>query len=145
MNSTEIDLENVLTAEGVIPKDTPIVMLNLVRYKEHADYGERTDVAPCSGREAYLQHYVPAFNQVTQAEGIAGIQVLYLGTVLARVVGSANEEWDEIALVEYPSFAAFRAVTESPKYKAEAAHHRKAALEDWRLIATVKVTVAVQA
>jgi hypothetical protein len=32
----------------------PIVMLNMLRFREQADYGgTHTDRAPCSGREAY--------------------------------------------------------------------------------------------
>ena len=43
-------------------------MVNLVRYKVKADYGgEHTDLPPCSGREAYFERYVAAFNQVAAA------------------------------------------------------------------------------
>ena len=103
-----------------------------------ADYGDRTNETPCSGREAYIQRYAPAFNQVAAAEGISGIQVIYPGPVVARIVGPTEEHWDEIVLVEYPSFAAFHTVVERPRDKSDADHHRKAALQDWRLLATVK-------
>ena len=136
MRTTEINSEDVIAAADAIPADSPIFMLNMLRYREQADYGERTDVAPCSGREAYFQHYVPAFNNVAASEGIEEIKVFYLGAVLAHMVAPSEERWDDIVIVEYPNFAAFRRLTESPQYAAEAAHHRTAALEDWRLIAT---------
>lgn len=136
MRTVEMHSEDVVAAADAIPEDTPFFMLNLLRYKEQADYGDRTDVAPSSGREAYHQRYIPAFGQVAAD----GIQVSWFGTVLARVVGPTDERWDEIAIVEWPSFAAFWRVSESPEYKAEAAPHRMAALEDSRLIATAKVS-----
>lgn len=141
MKSVDMTPEAVQAAADVTPEDSPFFMVNLLRYKERADYGDRTDVAPCSGREAYFQRYVPAFNAVAAAEGITGITPFWVGTILARVVAPADEQWDDIAIVEYPNFAAFRRVVESPNYDTEAAPHRKAALEDWRLIATAKVVL----
>ena len=140
MRTTEMRPEDVRAAEGVIPEGVPFFMLNLLRFGERADYGDRADVAPLSGREAYHQRYVPAFGEIAARMAGDGIRVSWLGSVLARAVGPADERWDEVAIVEYPSFAAFRRVTESPEYEAEAAPHRKAALVDWRLIATAKVS-----
>ena len=115
-------------------------MVNLVRYRAQADYGGRTDPPPCSGREAYLQRYAPAFAKV--AEQVAPgekYSVFLLGTVHATLVAPAGEAWDDIVVVEYPSFEALRRIIESPEYAAQAAPHRRAALEDWRFIATTKV------
>ena len=141
MPITEINIEAVLEAAEVVPADSPVVMLNLVRYNEHAEYGGQTDQPACSGQEAYLQRYAPAFNAVAAAEGVTGIQVLYLGSVAAALAAPDGEHWDNIVLVQYPSFAAFRTVTESPKYTADALPHRKAALADWRLIATSQIVL----
>ncbi len=137
MQAIEIDSGAIVAAAGLIPEEGPVIMLNLLRYRERADYGDRTDFAPCSGREAYHQRYAPAIGPTVVAEGI---RLFWIGTALASVVGPSDERWDEILLVEYPSFAAFRRLVESPKYEAEAAMHRKAALADWRLIATIKAS-----
>ncbi len=138
MKINEINSQAVLVAAGKLQKDTPVVMLNLLRYKEQADYGDSAQFTQCSGMEAYLQRYVPAFNEVAAAEGVSGIQVNYIGAVVACIVCPEEERWDIIAQVEYPNFEAFIKVTQSPKYKADADPHRRAALDDWRLIATVK-------
>ena len=139
MKTTEINVNAISAAAGVIPEDAPVIMLNLLRYKEHADYGNRTDIAPCTGREAYFQHYVSAFNRIAAGiPGTEGIRPFYVSTVLAQLAAPTDEKWDDVVLVEYPSFAVFRSVVENPRYAAEAAQHRKAALDDWRLIATVK-------
>ncbi len=134
MRTIEIEADNMQAAIDAIPKDVPITMLNLLRYREQADYGTRVGVTPCSGREAYSQRYVPAFSQMAAP----GIALLWLGSVAARLVGPSEEQWDDVALVEYPSFAAFRDLVESARYREEASYHRLAALADWRLIATVK-------
>ena len=139
MPITEMNAVAVLAAAEAVPGGGPVVMLNLVRYNEHADYGGRTDFPACSGQEAYLQRYAPAFNAVAAAEGVTGIQVLYLGNVAAALAAPDGERWDNIVLVQYPSFAAFRTVTESAKYTTDALPHRKAALADWKLIAATQV------
>ena len=117
----------------------PVLMVNLLRYRERADYAEPTDLPPCSGREAYYQRYAPAFAKVA-GEVAAGetFAVALLGHVHATIVAPAGEAWDDIAIIEYPSFQALRTIIDSPRYEAEAAAHRHAALEDWRFIATVK-------
>jgi uncharacterized protein (DUF1330 family) len=135
MRTTDMTLENIQAAAGAIPADAPVFMLNMLRYRERAEYAG-ADAPPCSGREAYHERYRPAFGRV--AEG-AGVKVAWLGGVLAKLVAPAGELWDDVAIVEYPSFAAFRRVVENPRYEAEAAPHRKAALADWRLIATAKM------
>nr|WP_281383550.1 DUF1330 domain-containing protein [Granulicella aggregans] len=114
-------------------------MLNLVRYNATALYQDGSSEVECSGREAYLQRYAPAFNQVAVAEGVTGIKVLFLGQVMGLLVGPSNDQWDEMVMVEYPDFQAFRKVTESPQYETEATPHRRAALADWRLIAVNKI------
>ncbi len=138
MKATEINPEAVLFANEALEKDTPFYMLNLLRFKEQADYGEYKDFKPCSGREAYLTRYAPAFNKVTEGDDI---KLLIAGTVITSIVGPSDEHWELAALVEYPSFTAFKKVIESESYKTVAEPHRLAALEDLRLIATVNFPV----
>ena len=116
--------------------DQPIFMLNLLRYNAQARYGDDAGFPPCSGREAYFQRYVPAFGAL--ADG-TGIRPSYIGTVLAGIVAPDGENWDDVAIVEYPSFDAFRTLVESDDYRSKADPHRVAALADWRLIATSKM------
>ncbi len=138
MQTVEMTSEAVRAAAGLIPEGVPVFMLNLLRYREHADYGDRAGVAPCSGREAYFQRYVPAFNQIPSADEI---KIFFVGPVHAGVVAPPDERWDDMAIVEYPSFAAFRRIVENPMYEAEAAFHRTAALADSRLIATTRMVM----
>ena len=133
--TTELAPQALLAAAAAIPADTPIYMVNLLRYREQAAYDDPATAAPCSGREAYFQRYVPAFAKVTAGEGITPF---WVGNVLAQLVAPPGEHWDDVAIVEYPSFAVFQRLMENPAYHAEAEPHRRAALADWRLIPTTK-------
>ncbi len=137
MNLTEMTPEVIHRAAASIPAGQPVVMLNLLRYREQAEYGDQR-VEPISGREVYYQRYVPAFGKLASA--VPGVKVLFLGAVQAGLVIGPEEIWDEVVLVEYPSMEAFQSIVESGDYHAEADPHRRAALKDWRLIAMSKMT-----
>ncbi len=139
MQMVELDPKDVAAGAAAVGEDTPFVMLNLLRYKKQADYGGKSEFAPCSGREAYYQRYVPAFAKIAaQSKDTKKFKPAFLGSVLTTLVGSEDELWDDVVLVEYGNYAAFRAVAESADYQREAAPHRRAALENWRLIAMRK-------
>lgn len=115
---------------------TPIVMVNLLRYHARADYSlesipEGFQAEPCTGREAYARYGAVAQKCVAEVGG----RVLWAGAVAASVIAPADEEWDDVVLVEYPSRTAFLRMVTSDTYRA-AVPHRTAALMDSRLIAT---------
>ena len=139
MRAIEMNTEELSAAAAALPADQPVFMINLVGYREQADYGERADAAPCSGREAYLERYVPAFNKIVADLGIKGINLFYTGAVIGQLVAPPDEKWNDVVFVEYPNFAAFLRVYESSEYQKEAEFHRTAALEDSRLFATTKM------
>ena len=133
IRTIEITVEAFQAASKLIPADTPLVMINLLRYREQADYGARVGVTPCSGREAYRQRYlVGALNAVCAHGG----RVFWFGNVLAGVIAPQDERWDDALLVEYPSVDRLPRIYADPAYQL-IAFHRTAALEDSRLIATV--------
>ena len=108
-------------------------MVNLVRYRVQAQYRDKSDLPPCSGRAAYLQRYAPAFKKVAEGEEYG---VFWVGNVRGMLVGAEEEHWDDIVIVRYSSFAALRRIIDNPSYEAEAAPHRRAALADWRFMVT---------
>lgn len=131
MATTQINESSMDEAARALA-DGEVLMVNLLRYNAEARY-ESGDQPPCSGREAYFTRYVPAFAEVTQGQGI-GAQ--WVGNVHAALVGPLDEAWDDVAIVRYPNFAAFRTMIEGADYQAKADPHRRAALADWRLLAT---------
>ena len=120
------------------PKDEPIVMLNLLRYREKADYPEDFDATPCSGTEAYQRYGVVAAQRIATVGG----RVLWMGKAQGTVIGPDDEAWDDVVLVEYPSPAAFAEMIAQPEYQA-VAPHRTAALADSRLIANATLLNAL--
>ena len=111
--------------------DGPIVMINLLRYREQAEYPEGSSEAPCTGAEAYGRYS----DAVMPLLAGAGGRPIWIGLARNTLIAPEGEAWDNAILVEYPTRKAFIDMTSSPEYQA-VAHHRTAALADSRLIAT---------
>jgi len=109
----------------------PIVMVNLIKFRDRAAYPDGRD-ADLSGRDAY-HRYGAAFAPMLRA---AGGRIVYAGDVTFLMLGRVETPWDEVALAEYPSRAAFLAVMSSPAYR-EIAVHRSAGLAGQLNIETV--------
>jgi uncharacterized protein (DUF1330 family) len=79
--------------------------------------------ADLTGAEAYARYGEEVRKLV---EGLGG-RVRYSGEVTGLLLGQVEELWDMVALAEYPSLAAFRAMAMSPEMHA-IEHHRNAGL-----------------
>ena len=110
--------------------DEPVVMLNLLRFREQASYAEGSPHAPCNGREAYARYGAVAVRHVQAVGG----KSIWMGGAELTLIGPSDEPWDDVLLVEYPSPEAFLTMASNPEYLA-CAVHRTAALADSRLIA----------
>lgn len=113
----------------------PVRMVNLLRFRDVADYGDLPDPAgdagPSTGAEAYGRYGEVAFAELVAV----GAKPVYYGRADQLLVGPPDEHWDVVAIIEYPDRAAFLAMLQRPTYLA-AVHHRLAGLADTRLIAT---------
>lgn len=97
-----------------IPDDTPVVMVNLMKFRERSLDGDGT------GWDAYVR-YSKGVNHLIRAVG-GGI--VWTGEARGASFGPAEHgDWDFVALVRYPSKAAFREFITSKDYEAEN-HHR---------------------
>ena len=115
-----------------VPADTPVTMLNLLRFRDVAAYAAERQQPQRTGAEAYAAYsraVLPLLKGV-------GARVVWSGRARHALIAPADESWDEVLLVEYPSVAAFARMVTSPEYQA-IYFHRAAALLDSRLIATV--------
>lgn len=119
-----------LKAFAHLDHEGAVVMLNLLRYREQADYSGHPEQEPCSGRAAFRRY---ANLSIACIERVGG-SVLFVGKTLATVIGPVDEQWDDVFMVRYPSRQAFFDVIGSDEYLAFA-FHRTAALADSRLIA----------
>src|SRR5258708_37806664 len=131
MPFVEIKAEDIATAAAAIPQNTPVYMVNLLRYRERAEYADGSEFQPCSGREAYTQRYVPAFRALA-APG--GVKVFWLGAVLAGGGVACGGQAARIGSLAQPAFAGIQNLFGRPDYPAGARTHRKAALAERRLV-----------
>jgi uncharacterized protein (DUF1330 family) len=100
--------------------DGPVVMVNLLAFDGAA------------GRDGYLE-YARAVQPHLER---VGATLLFAGAAAEVVIGAGETPWwDAVALVRYPSRAAFLEMVSHPDYQAIAGI-RSAALTDSALIAT---------
>ncbi len=100
----------------------PFVMLNLLKFKETAEYLDGSD-SRLSGAEAYARYG----NAIQACLAAVDGRQIYAGPVTGLMIGEVEELWDMVALVEYPSLAAMQKMVSSPEYHAIEVH-RKAGL-----------------
>ena len=112
------------------PADKPVVMLNLLRFRDQAQYQAGDDPQPCTGFEAFVRYGAG----VTPLISAAGGEQVWQGRQAAMVIGPQDKDWHLAVLVRYPSAQAFVAMVASDEYRA-VVRHRTAALADSRLIA----------
>jgi uncharacterized protein (DUF1330 family) len=90
----------------------PVVMLNLLRFAEGG------------GRERYAEYSAAVVGTFLPRYGG---EVLYAGTGSAALVAEEGQAWDAVALVRYPSRAAFARMVADPDYQ-QVTHLRSEAL-----------------
>lgn len=114
-------------------QDAPVVMLNLLKFREEAVYPAEMEMAPCTGVEAY-QRYQYAF--VEAVGDVSRAQVLYDGPceqVFIGMAGSSETDWDKVLIIRYPERRNFLAMMANEDYR-QALVHRYAGLERTILI-----------
>jgi uncharacterized protein (DUF1330 family) len=104
----------------------PIHMLNLVRFRERADYPDGRQATGAEAYAAYGRESHPVFARL-------GGRIVWRGRFELMLIGPADEIWDECFIAEYPSVAAFVEMIRDPVYR-EAVKHRQAAVLDSRLV-----------
>ena len=111
----------------------PVVMLNLLRFREIADYSQTPELAPAqpiSGAQAfdlYVEGTLPHLHA-------SGGELLFMGAAGMFFIGPENERWDRAMLVRQSSVESFIAFASNEAYMTGAVGHRTAALEDSRLM-----------
>ncbi len=106
----------------------PIQMLNLLKFKEVAQYEEGGE-SGLSGQQAY-ELYAAGFRRVMEPKGC---RVLYSGDARGFLIGEGEGEWDAVMLIEYPSTQVMLDMFRDEEYQKEQVH-RVAALEGQLLI-----------
>jgi uncharacterized protein (DUF1330 family) len=109
----------------------PIVMVNLLKYRDRAAYGaDRSEAKEnLTGREAYQRYGMTAFKHVSARGG----GIAWMGPQALVFIGGPEQEWDDIVCVRYPSRQKFLEMVSDPDYLA-ATYHRDAGLERTALL-----------
>ncbi|MPS26190.1 MAG: DUF1330 domain-containing protein [Alcaligenaceae bacterium] len=114
-----------------------VVMLNLLRFREIADYTANPELAPkapISGAQAfdrYIHHTLPFLRA-------SGGDLLFLGTGGPLLIGPENERWDLAMMVRQGSVESFLDFANNAAYLAGMGH-RTAAIEDARLLPLTQI------
>jgi uncharacterized protein (DUF1330 family) len=114
-----------------------LVMLNLLRFKNIADYSNALELAPqhpISGKEAYQIYIEKTLPLLKKSGG----EIFFLGTCENFFIGPSEEKWDLVMLVKQKSLANFLAFATNPEYL-EIIGHREAAIVDSRLLPTEQI------
>jgi hypothetical protein len=114
-----------------------VVMLNLLRFRDIADYSATPGLAPekpISGAAAYDRYIAHTMPYLIESGG----ELLFLGEGGAFFIGPQAERWDKVMLVRQPSVEAFMAFATNEAYLAGIGH-RTAAVEDSRLLPLVEM------
>ena len=107
-------------------------MLNLLRFREMADYTNHSAIAPkqpISGRLAfdlYINHTEPFLKA-------SGGEILFLGDAGEFFIGPKEERWDLVMLIRQRSLADFMSFATHEDYL-KGIGHREAAIIDSRLL-----------
>ncbi len=129
--TTHIDpTEAQLAAFAGTDLTTPIVMLNLNRYRERARYDDPGPDDDLSGSEAYRRYGEVALRAMAEV----GAQILWLRPAEQVFAGCDHDTYDEALAVWYPNRAAFLQMLGLDWYR-DALVHRRAALEHATVIA----------
>lgn len=132
MSDTFIDPSRAnFEAFKALPRDEPIHMLNLLTYRDRAEYpvGHEHAGKGWSGRRAYQEYGTasgPIFRRV-------GGSIVWRGAFQCMVTGPDQLRWDDGFVAQYPNAAAFLEMVKDPQYQLAVAN-RTAALADSRLI-----------
>ncbi len=109
------------------PKDEPVVMINIIRYKDRTDDGETGEMAYAR----YGQNVLPFLKK-------AGGKLLWRGDVNHTIIGSSENQPHIVLLVQYPSIQKFIEMSTDPEYL-KIAQDRTLGLEYGGLLASTTV------
>lgn len=119
-----------LLTKGIVG---PVVMLNLLRFREVADYAQNPELMPeepISGAKAFDLYVEGTMPHLLESGG----ELLFMGAGDRFFIGPEEEQWDRAMLVRQASVESFIAFASNEAYLTAAVGHRTAALEDSRLL-----------
>jgi len=121
-----VDLLNVMGLQEM-DQQAPVVMVNLMRFRECSLDGDG------SGWDAYLRYSALTVPMIKARGGT----LLWTGDAKTVALGRQDgNQWDYLALVYYPTVAAFIDMMTSPDYEQRCDPHRNNGCAEHVIIAT---------
>jgi hypothetical protein len=121
-----VDLLNIKGLRE-LDQHEPVVMVNLMRFRARSLDGDGT------GWDAYLRYSALTVPMIKARGGT----LLWTGNAKAVALGEqASQQWDYLALVYYPSVAAFLDMMTSADYERTCDPHRRNGCAEHVIIAT---------
>jgi uncharacterized protein (DUF1330 family) len=121
-----VDLLNIEDLKA-LDQQGPVVMVNLMRFHERSLDGDG------SGWDAYLRYSALTVPMIKARGGT----LLWTGDAKAVALGPQQDnQWDYVALVYYPSLAAFIDMMTSADYETLSDPHRRNGCAEHVIIAT---------
>ena len=102
--------------------ESPISMVNLLKFKEKAEYEDGRDTN-LSGKEAYMIYGI----EVQEHRKKVGGEMVFGGEISRLMLGEVEDLWDNVAVARYPSRTAMLEMMMDPDYQ-ESEKHRSAGL-----------------
>ncbi|OYU90933.1 MAG: DUF1330 domain-containing protein [Bradyrhizobiaceae bacterium PARB1] len=116
-----------ITGLGALDPQSPVVMVNLMRFHPRSLDGDG------SGWDAYLRYSALTVPMIKARGGT----LLWTGDAKAVALGVPDaHRWDYLALVYYPTVAAFLEMMTSADYETRCDPHRRNGCADHLIIAT---------
>ena len=123
-----VDLLNVAGLR-TLDQQRPVVMVNLMRFRDRSLDGDG------SGWEAYLRYSALTVPMIKARGGT----LLWTGEAKTVALGEAHgNQWDYVALVYYPSVAAFIDMMTSADYENICDPHRRNGCAEHVILATTE-------
>ncbi len=111
-----------------LPRDKPVMMLNMLLFRDKAEYEDGREATGAEAYAAYGEASAPVFKRV-------GGEIIWRGVPEVMLIGPFEKHWDLMFIARYPTAAAFLEMVTDPEYQ-QAVKHRQAAVRDSRLIRT---------
>lgn len=121
-----------MDALSKIPDGQAFAVINLLLYKEWADYPPGTVTEKLTGQQAYERYSELSVPFVNEVGGVP----MWRGTFGVNLIGPEDEHWDEILIMQYPTRSAFERMLANPEYL-KIVFHRTAAVKDSRLYGAI--------
>ncbi|MDA9668187.1 DUF1330 domain-containing protein [Pseudomonadota bacterium] len=102
--------------------ESPISMVNLLKFKEKAEYEDGRDTN-LSGKEAYMIYGIEVQEHLKKVGG----EIVFGGEISRLMLGEVEDLWDNVAVARYPSRTAMLEMMMDPDYQ-ESEKHRSAGL-----------------